>query len=145
MMCYFFRTVHFQLHFPAQNCNTINELYEGVEFSIRLNNTNTWIPLHFISPSQGTLNKNLVVRDSNSGNFTIRGYAVDNSTMAEGGAVSSIICFNEQVAPASVEFRWLQTSSFRNTDNTPKDVWSIDDVMIRYGGVEYNDTFEDLK
>lgn len=119
---------------------------ERVEFALRLDDDEVWIPLAVIFNSDdGTLHpiENLVIRDYSVD--SLNQIAVDKSILATN--VSLTLCDFERV-PESIQFRWLQSSSYQAGVGL-QDLWGLDNLKISYmqssGGevVLLSDSFDD--
>ncbi len=110
----------------TENCNTINEFIEGVEFSYQLSSLpNEWIPIKFIYYNNLINSSNTLISDIN--NYSIRGYTMFNVINNSINSVRLTLCgFNSS---DSIRFRWLQTS-LKIRDFSSREVWILDDVTI---------------
>ena len=72
--------------------------------------------------------------DSKSCNLELRGYDVPRINISNEDTqhqVTFSICDSSLLESSSVQFRWLQTVvQNTGTDITPRDRWSLDDVML---------------
>ncbi len=127
-------------------CDTVDEFDEGVEFSVRLGGGGTWIPVVFIV---NNMTPRMSISIGDPADLEIRGYSVEVQQIQTGMEFqySTTVCgFDEQ----SIQLRWLQTSLFDNR-RIFKDVWSIDNVLVRYepegnvGGINLLEDFFDVE
>ena len=97
---------------------------------MRLGVQAAWIPIVFLVQSLKLQNEEINI--GQPGNLTIRGYSVNHAFIPIGDKTrySVQICDFGNLTE-SVQFRWLQTSSF-DADGTYRDVWSMDDVLVTY-------------
>ena len=125
----FFRIINFD----GVGCNTVTEFNEGVEFALRLDDEEVWIPLAVIFHNSGHSNG---ITLGNLTNLVIRGYSLDprNEILGDKSVqnvnVSLELCDFER-EPESIQFRWLQTSRFVGR-NELRDLWGLDDLWISY-------------
>ena len=71
--------------------------------------------------------------DSGSCNLNLRGYDVPHiiiSNVDMQHHVKFSICDSSLLESSAVQFRWLQTVVQNTGDITPRDRWSLDDVML---------------
>ena len=133
-MLYFSHSnITFQLLFPSK-ANTINDLDEGVEFSLQFGSERGWIPitLAILSGYTGRSIYFSIGTADTEGNVLIRGYSSELNEISRGANTqhSVTICdFEDSVD--SVQFRWLQTCIF-NTNEQVRDAWTLDNVLITY-------------
>ena len=133
-MLYFSHSnITFQLLFPSK-ANTINNLDEGVEFSLQFGSERGWIPITFaiLRGNTGRSDFFSIGTPDTEGNFLIRGYSSELNEISHGANTrhSVTICdFEDSVH--SVQFRWLQTCRF-NTNEQVRDAWTLDNVLITY-------------
>ena len=129
-LLFIFREVSFLLHFKSTSkCNSIDNVDEGVEFSVRLSSMpEEWIPVSFIHYGTGN-NPNIEIPRG----LLIRGYTIepidtdrDNDVVTK-TVVISLCSFNTNNL---LQFRWLQTSVLDTFTNGRRDVWTIDDVVV---------------
>ena len=129
------RSVFFQVIFfdGTSNCDTVTNFNEGVEFAVRFNDNETWIPLAVIFRDHDDSNG---ITLGNLSNLVIREYPVNsqNQILVNQSVpvmnISLVLCDFER-EPESVQFRWLQTSRFA-ASNRIRDVWGLDDLQISY-------------
>lgn len=137
------------LNLLLENCQdtNIDNLDEGVEVAMgNWNNTGQWIPLAFYAPSPKRSTKDINVGKVNlnetscsNGTINIRGYQVPLFLMGQQGPfhVSLNVCDKEFGNRDGLQFRWLQTTYFRQRKRQ-RDVWTLDDVSVT---VHVNNTY----
>ena len=130
-----YRMVSFMIVFirTGDDCNSVDEFNEGVEFSARLlSKPNEWIPLKYIyyRGDEDTRTDEIHMDESN-----IRGYMVEQTRLSEDNSSTNAtidIC-NFNVSDF-IQFRWLQTSS---VDSGLQDVWILDNIKISIATSEH--------
>ena len=133
MLYFSHSTITFQLLFPSE-ADTIDQLDEGVEFSLQFGSERGWIPitLAILSGNTGRSIFFSIGTADTEGNILIRGYSSELNAISRGANTrhSVTICdFEDSVD--SIQFRWLQTCTFRS-DDPVRDAWTLDNVLITY-------------
>ena len=133
MLYFSHSTITFQLLFPFK-ANTINDLDEGVEFSLQFGSERGWIPITLAILSGRTDRNNVlsIGTPDTEGNVLIRGYSFElkETSLGVNTRHSVTICdFEDSVE--SVQFRWLQTCTFLSNE-TVRDAWTLNNVLITY-------------
>ncbi len=111
-------------------CDTVTNFNEGVEFALRLDNDEVWIPLAVIFRVTGESNG---ITLGNLSNLVIRDYPVDPQNQNESVPIFNVslrLCDFERESNF-IQFRWLQTSRFGRATKF-RDLWGLDDVRISY-------------
>ena len=101
-----------------------------MDFSLQIIPFKRWIPLAFIVHGTSDQNADIPVGTHiNSSVVVIRGY---ETRVMQVSNFSLRIC--DFMLSGAVQFRWLQTSRFKNSITEPgvKDAWSLDDIEISY-------------
>jgi len=130
-----FRNVSFTLIFkeiPPSNCNSINTINEGVEFSIHRSSSPDWIPLSFAYFKNGTSSNNYSISLGDIMEKGLRGYVLpDNRIFSNQSIIQQTLLVCGINKAESFQFRWLQTSKFNNeVSKNFKDTWILDDIKI---------------
>ena len=133
-MLYFSHSnITFQLLFPS-DVNTIDDLDEGVEFSLQFGSERGWIPitLAILSGNTGRSIYFSIGTADTEGNVLIRGYLSElNETSRGANTQHSVTICDFEDSVDSIQFRWLQTCAFR-TNEQVIDAWTLDNVLITY-------------
>ena len=131
------------LFFENDSCNTINEYSEGVEFSVRTEPGEVWIPISLlILHSTDVKNDHADILLGEK----IRGYRHTNVTLAKSKRESFLVQLCDiSPPPRTLQFRWMHTS---RSHGSARDTWSLDDVWISYDDGEISqvlleDNFDD--
>ena len=121
------RNVSFTLDFD--NCDMVNLYSDGVELSLRLDDSLEWIPVayYFLSDPNLESDRNLFIGDMIGDILIMRGYQVVQSEVPPGNPSPFMIQVCDLSGP--VQFRWLQTASFF-ADGSYRDIWILDNVEI---------------
>ena len=126
--------VTFQLLFPS-NEDKIDQLDEGVVFSLQFGSERGWIPI-ILAIRNNTINKRRKVIsigiNYTKSNVLIRGYLPELKEASHGdNTLHSVTICNFEDSVDSVQFRWLQTCTLL-TDMPVRDAWTLDNVVITY-------------
>ena len=116
----------------------IDELDEGVEFSLQFGSQRSWIPITLTFLSRNDRNSDISIgTDDAEGNVLIREYLPELRVASRGANTqhSVTICdFKDSLD--SFQFRWLQTCRFLRVlipSIIPvRDAWNLDNVLITY-------------
>ena len=113
----------------------IDQLDEGVEFSLQFGSERGWIPITLaILSDRRTGASSIIGTDDAEGNVLIREYLPELkvASLDANTQYSVTICdFKDSVD--SIQFRWLQTSTviFPSLFSVG-DAWTLDNVLITY-------------
>ncbi len=101
-------------------CDIIDNLNEGVEFSVRTSVEKDWIPLLYLYPN------------TSIGNVwnKIRGYDtfMKQEIQQETTSINLEVC--DITLTDTVQFRWLQFTKFTSIWFKLRDFWALDDINI---------------
>ena len=126
--------ISFQFIFNDGSCNTANNINEGVEFALRFEDEDMWIPLIYAYNRNGGVGSAIVIDIGNIDDLIIRGYRVKLEPVdyvnSNSENISIDICKFEA---SNIQLRWLQTSRITiNNRNISIDLWSVDNINISY-------------
>ena len=130
------RVITFQLEFLNTNgCDKPESRDEGVELAVgNWEQDGHWIPLGYYYSGNKNRSK-IKIGDFSSNSdeefLSLRGFDVPVKSINETKNVSLEICNQEYLKHGYIQFRWLQTSTNRVTNEPPVDVWALDNVTIR--------------
>ena len=124
-------------------CNPLENINDGIEFSLRLGAGRDWIPEALFFQGDHNLNSRAPGKIIN-GTLVIRGFQVEEVTLEQNFPYHYTlrVCGTTD----TVQLRWLQTV-FIN-DDKPRDVWSLDDIVISYqngegmGSILFEESFD---
>ena len=137
-MLSFYSNITFQLYFPSGFLsNTIDDLDEGVEFSLQFGSQRNWIPITLTILSRNDRNNDISIgTDYAEGNVLIREYLPELKVASRGANTQhSVTICNFEDSVDSVQFRWLQTCTFYTglgLGIIKRDAWNLDNVLITY-------------
>ena len=133
-MLYFSHSnITFQLLFLSE-ADIIDDLDEGVEFSLQFGSERGWIPIThaFLSGKTARSNFFSIGTADTEGNILIRGYLSELNEISRGANTQhSVTICDFEYSVDSVQFRWLQTCTFQ-TIKQVTDAWTLDNVLITY-------------
>jgi hypothetical protein len=118
--------ISFLIQWAYLKCDQLDFYHEGIELSLRRPGDLLWRPIAFFS-------RNDVQNPATEIplGHVIRGYSVPHIVLNNSVTQHRRefrIC-DDSIVGSSVQFRWLQTVK-QNTDSTPRDVWSLDEVQV---------------
>ena len=134
MLFFSHSNITFQILFPSKSEYMIDDLDEGVEFSLQFGSERGWIPitLAILSSKTGRSSFFSIGTRDTEGNVLIRGYSSElNKTSLGANTQHSVTICDFEDSVDSVQFRWLQTCAFNN-DGQVRDAWTLDNVLITY-------------
>ena len=118
--------ISYQLHlqFPSDYpCRGVERTNEGIEFAMRGNNSDGWIPLqfHFLTPSSSS---NLLQH------MIIRGYSLTATSSGQASITRRVeICGERLLGLREVQFRWMGSANFPSNGGVEYlDVWALSNV-----------------
>ena len=119
--------------FGYPNCDEIQDFSEGVELSVKQNDSD-WIPLMFIAPRVNATKPYIALSGSTeNGNdsFVLRGYTIPYDIQAENAKHYSVsLCRDQnQIFTGKLQFRWLQTSY--QSSQSDHDVVMLENIIVR--------------
>ena len=119
--------------FGYPNCDEIQDFSEGVELSVKQNDSD-WIPLMFIAPQVNTTEPYITLSrstENGNGSFVLRGYTIPYVIQSENVKNYSVsLCHDQnQIFTDKLQFRWLQTSYQSNQSN--HDVVMLENIIVR--------------
>ena len=121
-----FRDISFLIQWAYLKCDQLDFYHEGIELSLRRPGDLLWRPIAFFSRNDVQNPATEIPLGD-----VIRGYSVPHIVLNNSDTQHHRkfrIC-DDSIVGSSVQFRWLQTVK-QNTDSTPRDVWSLDEVQV---------------
>ena len=125
-------------------CDRLDNINEGIEFSLRLGANRDWIPVAFFFRGSHSLNSIAPGKIVN-GTLVIRGFQVEEVTVQGDSQHQYTLRVCSTIKP--IRLRWLQTTNI-GLNSIPRDVWSLDDIVISYQNgegtenISYEDSFD---